>query len=139
MPLSLSDPAPADVLKPNDILLVEDEADLRDVLREFLQHTGYTVHAVAHGRAAIQHLAKNAPRLVVTDIFMPEADGFELLSELRRSHPQIPVVAMSGSMLGDTKLYLNTARYLGAQSTLAKPFALREFLAAVQAAIGGPR
>jgi len=128
-------PADASVL---DILIVEDEPAFRALLADFLQRAGYTVRAVPNGRVALTLLAKQCPRLLITDIFMPGADGIELLTSVRRTHPELSIVAMSGSAGQDLELFLKIARHLGAQHTLTKPFALKEFLAVVQAEIGDP-
>lgn len=116
----------------HDILLVEDEPEVRAALVRSLQRSGYTVWPVADGRAALDHLVGNEVRMIVTDIFMPHVDGLELMTRLRLARPTTPILAMSGVM-GDTQLYLKIARHLGAERTLAKPFSLDDLLAAVAA------
>jgi CheY-like chemotaxis protein len=123
----------------HDILLVEDEPEVRETLSQILKLEGYTTQVVAHGLAALDFLASNPTRLLITDIFMPEIDGFEFLMKLRVVSPRLPIIAMSGGFAGNSELFLNVARRLGAQHTLAKPFAMRDLLAAVQAAIGYAR
>jgi DNA-binding response OmpR family regulator len=72
--------------------------------------------------------------LIVTDIYMPDGDGLEVIRDLRRVRPNIPFIAMSG-MTGQRDM-LKVAKYLGASQTLLKPFSAGDLLAAVEAAIG---
>ena len=69
--------------------------------------------------------------LVITDILMPERDGFEVLRELRRSRPAVPAIAISGGGAIDSRLYLSVAAQLGVRQTFAKPFDRDEFTGAV--------
>jgi CheY-like chemotaxis protein len=123
----------------HDILLIEDDPVLRGILSQILETAGYTVQTVADGRMALSHLASHLPRLIITDIFMPEADGFEVLARLRCMWPPLPIIAMSGGDVSDIDVTLKTAGHLGAAHILAKPFPLQTLLAAVHAAIGLPR
>ena len=121
-----------------DILLVEDEPRFRELLWALLTQAGYRVVAVSNGRAALTFLTVRSARLLITDICMPETDGFELLTKLRRTQPMLPIIAMSGGV--DISLqYLKTASFLGAVRTLPKPFPLTELTAAEEATIGHPR
>ena len=108
------------------VLLVEDEDALRELLTQFLEVRGYRVHAVGNGWLAARWLAVNPVDVVVTDLCMPEADGVELLMELRQRPARMPIVAMSGGINGDAESLLHMAALLGAKRTLQKPFALEE-------------
>lgn len=107
------------------LLLVDDEAAIRELLTEFLVGCGHRVVAVAHGREAISWLRRTGdlPDAVLTDITMPEMDGLELITALKGLCPHVPVIAMSGAVTGG---YLPLARRLGACRVLAKPFRLHE-------------
>ena len=129
-------PAPATAEALYDILLVEDEPAFRSMLHEFLQGSGYAVHAVTDGHAALEFLEENKVRLILTDVFMPKADGFELLAALGSVCQQTPIITMTGSLACDHEVFLNVARQLGAHHTLTKPFPLRELLSTVEGAIG---
>jgi two-component system nitrogen regulation response regulator GlnG len=83
-------------------------------------------------------LAKQRVALVISDIFMPEGDGIELLTFLRRVTPQPLVMAMSGSGTLRVNSMLKMAGVLGAARTLAKPFQTAQFLGLVQELIGLP-
>jgi CheY-like chemotaxis protein len=120
------------------ILLVEDDAALGRSLADLLRRRGYEVSVVNHGRAAMDYLAKQRVALVISDIFMPEGDGIELLGFLRRLTPPPPVMAMSGSGTLRVNSMLKMAGVLGAARTLAKPFQTAEFLRMVEELIGLP-
>ncbi|MES1167639.1 MAG: response regulator [Oleiharenicola lentus] len=128
------------IAEPNraSILLVEDDASLGRSLADLLRRKGYEVSVVSHGRAAMDFLAKQRVALVISDIFMPEGDGIELLTFLRRVTPQPLVMAMSGSGTLRVNSMLKMAGVLGAARTLAKPFQTAEFLGMVQELIGLP-
>lgn len=104
------------------ILLVDDEAAVRNALERVLTRAGYTVMAVENGAQAIEYAQQRPVDLVVTDLIMPEQEGIETIVRLRRIHPNLPIVAMSGGGSGDPADYLKIARGLGAKATLAKPF-----------------
>ena len=117
------------------ILLVEDEAMIRDVMASVLGDQGYTVLAAADGGQALA-LAADADRvdLVVTDVQMPQMDGPTLVSRLRRERAGVEVLFMTGY----TERRLDGAA-LGdpAPRVLRKPFGLQELLDAVTAVLGG--
>lgn len=120
------------------ILLVEDDTSLGRSLAEILRRQGYEVSIVSNGRKAMDFLAKQQVSLVISDIFMPEGDGIELLNFLRRVTPPPPVMAMSGSGALRVNSMLKMAGVLGAARTLAKPFQMAEFLGMVKELIGLP-
>jgi len=121
------------------ILLVEDDADVREFLRFTLEELGHAVVAVDGGEAAMRALADDPVELVITDLFMPGKDGFEAILELRHHSPHLPVVAISGGIRGGSPAALRpleTARELGATEVLPKPFSrarLREVVERVLA------
>ena len=122
----------------SSILLVEDDVSLGRTLAELLRRQGYEVSVVAHGRAAMDFLSKQQVALVISDIFMPEGDGIELLNFLRRITPQPPVMAMSGAGALRVNSMLKMAGVLGAARTLAKPFQTVQLLGLVRELIGLP-
>ena len=114
------------------ILLVEDDSDLRSVLAEVLTRGGYEVIEARNGEEAVLLFRQAPVDLVVTDLLMPEKDGFETLMELRAEKPAPKILAMSGGGELSSAIYLRMAGRLGASLVLAKPFGTAEFLAAVQ-------
>lgn len=123
---------PVQASKPGRILIVDDESVFRELIQSFLQARGHQVHTESNGKAAARWLASHDVDVVVTDICMPESDGMELMMELRRRGTGVPVIVMSGGVLGEVALVLRTAALLGARRALAKPFALEELAAAVE-------
>jgi DNA-binding NtrC family response regulator len=117
------------------VLLIDDDDDLRDLLVQVLRHGGFTPLSASHGRAGIALLNDHRVDLVVTDLVMPEMEGIELILLLRRTHPHLPVVAMSGGGRAMTGTYLESALALGAVRILEKPFDLQPFLQTVQEAL----
>ncbi len=118
------------------ILVIDDDEHLRRLVTKVLQRGGYEVDAAGDGRRGMDLVRRDRPRIVVTDIFMPEQEGIETIIELRRDHPDIKILAMSGSgQIGDTDL-LKMARQLGAHDAIAKPFRPQDLLARVRALDG---
>jgi DNA-binding response OmpR family regulator/anti-sigma regulatory factor (Ser/Thr protein kinase) len=85
----------------NSVLLVEDDRNTREILSRQLAKEGWQVTAVDNGRKALESLEKNTPQLVVSDLMMPEMDGFELIHELRQNTvwQQLPVVILTAKEL----------------------------------------
>jgi len=104
---------------PKTVLLVEDDPALRDMLAKTLQRAGFTVVTAIHGVDALAQLRALSVDIVVTDILMPEMDGFELIRTLRAKWPELPIVAMSG--IADTPNFRNLALKFGAKAALSKP------------------
>ncbi|MEG4959734.1 MULTISPECIES: ATP-binding protein [unclassified Microcoleus] len=115
------------------IVLVDDNADMRDYIRRLLSGS-YIVQTVADGVAALTAIEKNPPDLVLTDVMMPGMDGFELLRSLR-SNPatqDIPIILLSARAGEEARIEGLAA---GADDYLIKPFSARELLARVEASL----
>ncbi|OYZ18380.1 MAG: hypothetical protein B7Y39_13740 [Bdellovibrio sp. 28-41-41] len=100
-----------------NILIVEDDADLRSVIREQLDGAGYNVLEAANGQIALKIIADQQVDLIITDIDMPIKNGLELLEEVKRDNAGIPVVVMTGGNHSE-KLILEA----GASAFVQKPF-----------------
>jgi two-component system, cell cycle response regulator CpdR len=116
------------------ILLAEDEAATRDLVRRALEAEGHIVDVMESGSDALEFMAR-APsqiQLLVTDVNMPGMDGFELAAKARSLHPGLAVVLMSGLVE-----QLDRAKVLAGQRyfTLSKPFTLDQVRASVRAAL----
>jgi CheY-like chemotaxis protein len=118
-----------------NILLVDDNDDARVTVARILEMSGHNVVQAANAKAASALLKEQTPDLVITDIFMPEGDGFEMLNELRGHEPKIPVIAMSGGGMQEGLDVLSIAGRLGAKKVLYKPFARRQLLEAIAEAL----
>jgi two-component system chemotaxis response regulator CheY len=119
------------------ILLVDDNEDARVTVSRILGMAGYQVTEAPNARAATVLLKENPPDLVITDIFMPGGDGFEMLSELRNHDIHVPVIAMSGGGVAQGLDVLGIAERLGAKKVLYKPFPRRQLLDAIAEALAG--
>jgi CheY-like chemotaxis protein len=114
------------------ILLIEDEPILRAVLTKRLEMLGFTVSAAEHGRKALALFAEKTADLVVTDILMPEVDGFQTIIQLRQREPKLPILAMTGGGELDPDFYLRIARGLGSTQLLRKPFLFEDLYNVIQ-------
>lgn len=113
------------------IVVVDDDPALRRAVAETLTRAGYETHMVNGGREAMRHLEDDPADIVVTDLFMPEADGLEVISMLLRVSPSTCIVAMSGYENNENTDYLQAAKSFRAKSILRKPFRAAELLRAV--------
>jgi PAS domain S-box-containing protein len=114
------------------ILIVEDEEMVRRATAEFLQVSGFEVLTAADGVQGLKVMDEHAKvDLVITDIVMPRMKGSEMAAELRRKHPDLPILFVTGY----TQIPVELARFEGA-AILHKPFALAELTRSVQALIG---
>jgi CheY-like chemotaxis protein len=117
------------------ILLVDDNEDARVTVARILDMAGYRVTQAPNAKVATGMLKQQRPDLVITDIFMPDGDGFEMLNELRGQALGIPVIAMSGGGVQQGMDVLAIAARLGAKKVLYKPFARRQLLDAITEAL----
>lgn len=118
------------------ILLVDDDDAFRTMLRRALQRVGHTVLEAEDGRAALRTLSGATVDLVITDIIMPNTEGIETIIALRRTHPELKVIAMSGGGRMKPEGYLEVAKQFGAVHVFKKPFNTKKFFAAIEDALG---
>ncbi|MBF0424168.1 MAG: response regulator [Magnetococcales bacterium] len=111
------------------ILVIEDERQIREVLRQILERAGYEVDLAEDGHRGIELFRQHPADLVITDILMPNKDGLETIEELVGQHPTLPVIAISGGGPGQKAQFaLDVAKMCGAVRILAKPFSRKEIL-----------
>jgi len=108
------------------ILIVDDDAAVRELLRVVLHAAGYDVREARTGREGIRDFRRAPADLVITDIYMPDRDGLELIEALRRTHPRAKFLAMSGA--SGTMDYLARAQSLGVTRVIYKPFRMPQLL-----------
>jgi two-component system chemotaxis response regulator CheY len=113
------------------ILVVDDEPAIRDLLERFLTEAGFAVNTATNGQDASLSIGERIVDLVLTDIIMPEWNGIDLIVELRRRRPGLPVIAMSGGGQISRVDCLRTARRVGAVAILDKPFTRAQLIATV--------
>lgn len=104
------------------ILIVDDDELVRMTLRQILESGEHTVAEAENGNIALSVLDDFNADLVVTDLLMPEKEGFETIGELRRRWPEIRIIAMSGGGRLNGNDLLSIAKKLGAHEVLPKPF-----------------
>jgi DNA-binding NtrC family response regulator len=117
------------------ILVVDDDALVRETIRIALQGAQHTVFDAADGQVALQILGREPIDLVISDILMPEIDGIGLILAIHKQHPATRVICISGGDRTGQIDYLELAAKLGAQMVLPKPFTPKQLLAAVAAAM----
>jgi len=113
------------------ILVVDDEAKIVQLARDYLEHAGYAVVTAADGRAALDAIGRRRPDLVVLDLGLPEVDGLEVTRAVRRES-NLPIVMLTAR---DDELDKLLGLELGADDYLTKPFSPRELVARVRAVL----
>jgi CheY-like chemotaxis protein len=121
-----------------DVLVVDDDAILRDLVADWLQGAGYKVRKAADCRSALQALEEAAPALIVSDMFMPGKCGAAAIGELKRCAPNAPLIAVSGYFKSGSGVSADEALAAGAARALAKPVRRAQLLIAVSELIGPP-
>ncbi len=114
---------------PQKVLVVEDDAAIREALTYNLSREGYEVTAVGDGAAAVASVRKAEPNLVVLDLMLPELDGFDVTRTLRKES-NVPILMLTAR---DDEIDRVLGLELGADDYLTKPFSMRELLARVKA------
>lgn len=111
------------------VLVVDDQDQVRQLIRETLEQAGYTVEEARDGNEGLEHYRRKTADLVIMDILMPDQNGLEGIMVLRREFPDSRVIAMTG---GSEAIGLGTvldiAKMLGVRRTLQKPFDLKVLL-----------
>lgn len=112
------------------VLLIDDDANLLQLMTAAFARAGYKVYAASNGREGVRLLGQVQPDLVVTDIVMPEKEGIAVIIEVRALAPAAGLIAISGGgAYGRAGNFLQWAAELGANAALAKPFLMSELVA----------
>jgi two-component system KDP operon response regulator KdpE len=119
------------VMSPHQILVVDDEPQIRRALRLALRANGYAVREAASGGEALDRLAERSPDLVILDLVLPDMDGVEVCRRVRE-WSRVPVIVLSAHGEDDTKV---RALDEGADDYVTKPFSMPELLARMRAAL----
>ena len=124
------------------IIIIDDEEDIRIVLKEIFVREGFEVEVASNGQEGLNLLRENGADLVITDIIMPGSDGVETAYDIRMEFPGTKIIVMSGG--GNiapldyepgaikTTAYLASAAAVGADLTLTKPFDREKLVEAVR-------
>ena len=119
------------------VLVADDDQHVRCALRAALELEGYEVEAVSNGERAMRAHEKRPADVLITDLFMPERDGFETLRYFRANNPGMRIVVISGWKSTHKADHLAVALQAGADVTLRKPFTLGELLDTLRNQPGG--
>jgi len=115
------------------ILVIDDEDQMRQMLKQTLERAGYEVIDAPNGEKGVQLFRESPADLVITDLIMPEKDGMETVIELKRDFPDINIIAISGgSRAMDPRDYLHYATQVGVVCTFTKPIEPQELLNAIK-------
>ncbi len=117
------------------ILVVDDEQLARFTMREILETVGHEVTEAKNGAQGIALQTAQPFDVVITDIIMPEKEGVQMIMELKRDFPDLPIVAISGGGRTRNLDFLKIAERYGAQKILAKPFSEEELVDVVNACL----
>jgi DNA-binding NtrC family response regulator len=130
----------------HNVLVIDDEADVRDGIQRVLERSGFSVRTVDNVSQAISELKNTHTDVVITDIIMPKQSGMDAIEFILREFPTTRIVAISGGGNFDvagyqpsaitTSAYLAAAKKAGAHVILTKPFESSELIGAVKQAIG---
>lgn len=124
-------------MKPISILVADDEPGMRDLLFGWLERDGHHVACARSGHEAAALMKQERFDVVIADVLMPDGDGLELITETKRSLPEIGIVAISG---GGRYLHgeecLRVATGLGAHAAVLKPFSFGQLRDCIFAALG---
>ena len=113
------------------IYVFDDEPSILLMIKKMLEKAGYEVDIALNGKEGMELFKRNVPDLLITDIIMPEKEGLETILELRKSYPELKIIAISGGGRISPCGYLPGAKLLGANIVFEKPLDQKEFLQAV--------
>jgi CheY-like chemotaxis protein len=119
-----------------EILIIEDDAIMREAMAEWLEVAGYAVRKAADGSAGLAAVEFATPALVITDIHMHGVNGAVVIAGLKQRYPEIPIIAISGLFNSGYGMDAQAALALGAVRALAKPFKRGDLLRTVADLIG---
>ena len=119
------------------ILLIEDTEAVRGLFRAILEQAGYLVREASTGSEGIRLFRERPSDVVITDMYMPDGDGFEVMRTLRREVPPPKIIVISGRLSKGE--FLSAAKLLGADLVLPKPVTRDELLTAVETVFGTSR
>lgn len=117
------------------VLVIDDESQIRGLLRKVLEREGYSVTEASDGVEGCREYLRAKPDLVITDLTMPEKNGLETIRELVADNPQVRIIAISGGGQRFPEYFLDKAAKEGARLLLTKPFSNQQLLTAVSQAL----
>ena len=119
-----------------NILVLDDNETLLEVISDTLEPTEHSVTPSKNSYYVDRLLNEQDYDLVVTDIIMPDKEGIEIIMHIKRHHPNIKIIAMTGKKMGDSLDLLDIAENIGANATLSKPFTPQELIDLITKILG---
>lgn len=113
------------------ILVIDDEPSILLMIKKMLEREGYLVDTAIDGKEGLDLFEINKPDLIITDIIMPQKEGLEIILDLRKKHPGLKIIAISGGGRIHSEGYLPSAKLFGANLVFQKPLIKNEFLSAI--------
>jgi CheY-like chemotaxis protein len=114
------------------ILLIEDDKELREMLKTALRRKDHVVIEAENGKEALIHFKPGVTDLVITDLIMPDEDGLKVIMKIRDLKKGIKVIAISGGGKAGPGSYLNLAKALGADAVYSKPFSINDIIVKIE-------
>jgi CheY-like chemotaxis protein len=118
------------------ILLIEDDENIRKMLRISLESYGYAVTEAGDGKEGMASYKASPADLVLTDLVMPEKEGLETIRELRKTNSQVKIIAMSGGSRSNAGENLKMAKLFGATALISKPFEISKLAQTIADVLG---
>lgn len=120
-----------------DIMVIEDNAEIRILIRAILEKEGHEVREAFDGEEGVALYEDQPSDLVLTDLFMPKRGGIETISDLLEINPDVKIIAMTAHGSEEQYDFLKVAKALGAVATLEKPFISKDLIELVAATLAG--
>ena len=114
------------------ILIVEDDKDLREMLKTSLLKMKYTVIEASNGKEALLHFKPAITDMVITDLIMPDEDGLKVIMKIKEIKPSAKIIAISGGGKAGPGNYLDLAKVLGADEIFSKPFSINDLMKKIE-------
>jgi CheY-like chemotaxis protein len=105
------------------VLIIDDDFAVRDSLAAVIEAFGFRTRTAGNGFEALDAIAAETPSAIITDLHMPDMDGFELMNALRGRQSGIPIIAITGGVAKGYD-FLSAAKHMGAAATFHKPLAV---------------
>jgi len=128
--------APGGTPRMPHILVIDDEDEVRAVLRRALERAGYEVSEAVDGKEGLRQFRQKPADLIIVDIFMPEKEGLETILEIHEVGKRVKTIAMSGGGMTGSLEYLDYAKKFGVDRTFTKPLDLKEMVETVTTLLG---
>jgi CheY-like chemotaxis protein len=113
------------------VLVIDDDAAMRRLVVRALSAKGHEVAEAENGLDGLEAMERGKPAVMITDILMPKTEGIETISKAKERFPETKIIAISGGGMSRNLMFLDVARALGVDATLAKPFRPGELVDAV--------